>query len=131
MSPGRNLGLNEYRCPHFGQKPSDRPAVPFLVRPTGSPSIGQNRLLSCTTGSSSTATTGSCSGMGGMSTKPAPSRFRRDELVFLVDLWRIARLVAPAAEVSADVRYGPVGNGEGDCRGDGEDAGGDGGAGGS
>jgi hypothetical protein len=52
-------------------------------------------LLSTTTGSSRTALAGSCSAIGGTSTRPAPSRFRGDELVRLV----ARRLVVPVVVV--------------------------------
>jgi hypothetical protein len=70
------LGLKEYRVRQFGQNPSVMPGLPSRGCPTGWPQLPQNRRLSGTRGSASTAAAGLTSGTGGTSTRPAPSRPR-------------------------------------------------------
>lgn len=81
MSPGRNFGTKEYRCPHLVQKPSVRPGCPVRPRPTGAPQLHrlQNRFRSGTAGFSRTAVRGSVRGTSGTDTSPAPSLLRREE----------------------------------------------------
>src|SRR5215475_6624796 len=76
-SPGASAGTNEYGVRSRGQKPLVRPGWPSRLRPTGSWHELQNRWLSGTTGSVSTALVGSRSGTGGIATRFAPSRPRR------------------------------------------------------
>src|SRR5882672_8258034 len=77
-SPRDSLGMNEYRVPHCVQKPSARPGVPSLPRPTGLAQsvLPQNRLLSGTFGSLKIAAAGSPLGTRGIATTPAPRRPR-------------------------------------------------------
>src|SRR5487761_773427 len=77
-SPGSSLGLKEYLVRQFGQKPSVSPGLPSRDWPTSCPQLPQNRRLSGTLGSVSTAVAGSSAGTGGTSTRPAPSLPRDD-----------------------------------------------------
>jgi hypothetical protein len=72
------LGLKEYRVRQFGQNPSVMPGLPSRDWPTSCPQLPQNRRLSGTRGSASTAATGSPAVTGGTSTRPAPSLPRDD-----------------------------------------------------
>src|SRR5262245_63876776 len=109
MSPGLSFGVNENGWPHFGQKPSERPAAPSRLRPTGCPSTAQKRLLSGTTGLSRIASAGSCSGMGGMTVNPPPSRLRA-ALVALV-VRRFEPRVPLPVEPSPATEAGPPAGG--------------------
>src|SRR6478672_9640580 len=77
-SPRESLGTNEYRVPHWVQKPSARPGCPSCPRPTGRLQSGlpQKRRPSGTCGLARIAAAGSPTGMRGMATTPAPSRPR-------------------------------------------------------
>src|SRR3954469_25728857 len=96
-SPRESLGTNEYRVPHWVQKPSTRPGLPSPLRPTGLPQsvLPQNRLLSGTLGSVRMAAAGSPFGIRGIETTPAPRRPR----VF-------AHLEAPVRAVPAERAVG-------------------------
>src|SRR3954454_9255512 len=79
-SPSASFGVKENAVPQAPQKPSVRPGRSPRLRPTGSPQFPQNRLLSDTDGSVSTADAGSRYGTLGTSTSPAPSIPRRPDV---------------------------------------------------
>src|SRR5690349_1753595 len=75
-SPRCSRGRKLNGVPQAAHSPSGLPGWPSVPRPTSAPQLLQYRLLSATTGSSSTADAGSLTGTTGTSTSPAPRRPR-------------------------------------------------------
>ena len=74
----------ERRARTSGRTPRCVRACRRWPRPTGSPSLAQKRFDSETLGSVSTAAAGSGRGIGSISTRPAPSRWRGDVVLVVL-----------------------------------------------
>src|ERR1700739_4590724 len=72
--PGVSCGRKEYGLPQYGHQPSDSALPSLLDRPTGRPQVQQNSFDSGPAGLGINASSGSMSGIRGISTRPPPSR---------------------------------------------------------